>query len=261
MKNIEQYRKRFNSLLESTMGDVRPLISEAQQFEEFVVPTMDMLKEVLAVTMKQVDTSSRFASSLSGVDDKKINVRTSLNGNEYKITLPEGVYDPNETIRVEFYIDKTLMIFPPNGNNEHSRDNVSNIHDTEKADGLIVNFKFHLPETQEEFSKKQPYNGYVDVRCKNVRGGKIRFSVEVPSGSEIYDGLDFVSGSTPTLVEGPIGKGYLKRYIYELNDRFFIYYSTFKNPEHKRDTSLEDKGRGFQTKDEAMNVILQNTPN
>jgi hypothetical protein len=28
MKNIEQYRNRFNSLLESTMGDVRPLISE-----------------------------------------------------------------------------------------------------------------------------------------------------------------------------------------------------------------------------------------
>lgn len=28
MKNIEQYRKRFNSLLESTIGDVRPLISE-----------------------------------------------------------------------------------------------------------------------------------------------------------------------------------------------------------------------------------------
>ena len=28
MKNIEQYKRRFNSLLESTMGDVRPLISE-----------------------------------------------------------------------------------------------------------------------------------------------------------------------------------------------------------------------------------------
>ena len=28
MKNIEQYKRRFNSLLETTMGDVRPLISE-----------------------------------------------------------------------------------------------------------------------------------------------------------------------------------------------------------------------------------------
>ena len=34
MKNIEQYRKRFNSLLESTMGDVRPLISEVYSDNE-----------------------------------------------------------------------------------------------------------------------------------------------------------------------------------------------------------------------------------
>jgi hypothetical protein len=31
MNNIEEYRKRFNSLLESTMGDVRPLISEQSE--------------------------------------------------------------------------------------------------------------------------------------------------------------------------------------------------------------------------------------
>ena len=28
MKNIEQYKRRFNSLMESTMGDVKPLIKE-----------------------------------------------------------------------------------------------------------------------------------------------------------------------------------------------------------------------------------------
>jgi hypothetical protein len=27
----------------------------------------------------------------------------------------------------------------------------------------------------------------VDFPCKNVRGGKLRFSVEVPSGSEIFE--------------------------------------------------------------------------
>ena len=69
------------------------------------------------------------------------------------------------------------------------------------------------------------------------------------------------SGTTQTLVAGPIGIGYLKRYVYESNGRFFIYYSTFKNPEHRLDTELEDKGRGFETKDEAMNIILKNTPN
>lgn len=69
------------------------------------------------------------------------------------------------------------------------------------------------------------------------------------------------TGSTLTQVAGPIGKGYLKRYIYKEYDRFFIYYSTYKNPKHRLDTELEDKGRGFQTIEEAMNVILQNTPN
>ena len=68
------------------------------------------------------------------------------------------------------------------------------------------------------------------------------------------------TGSTLTLVAGPIGDGYLKRYIYKENDRFFIYYSTFKNPEHKLDTSLEDEGRGFQTKQSAMKKIFDTTP-
>ena len=43
MKSINEYKRRFNMLLESKMGDVKPLISEAPQFEEFVVPTMDMV--------------------------------------------------------------------------------------------------------------------------------------------------------------------------------------------------------------------------
>jgi hypothetical protein len=34
MNNIEHYRNRFNSLLESTMGDVRPLIIEQQTIAE-----------------------------------------------------------------------------------------------------------------------------------------------------------------------------------------------------------------------------------
>ena len=39
MKKIEQYRKRFNSLLESTMGDVRPLINE--EFETSGTTTLN----------------------------------------------------------------------------------------------------------------------------------------------------------------------------------------------------------------------------
>ena len=43
MKNIEQYRNRFNSLLESTMGDVKPLISEV---------TTNPLHELIGKTVK-----------------------------------------------------------------------------------------------------------------------------------------------------------------------------------------------------------------
>ena len=39
MNNIEQYRKRFNSLLESTMGDVRPLISEQSETSPQLPPS------------------------------------------------------------------------------------------------------------------------------------------------------------------------------------------------------------------------------
>ena len=44
MGNINVHKRRFDELLESTMGNVKPLISEAPEFEEFVVPTMDMVK-------------------------------------------------------------------------------------------------------------------------------------------------------------------------------------------------------------------------
>ena len=185
MKSINEYKRRFNMLLESKMGDVKPLISEAPQFEEFVVPTLDMLKEVFA-----------FATTMDGSsNNEKLNVKTSLDGNEYKITLPEGVYNPSELVDVTFVIDKTLMILPPNESNEHSRDNVAQIGQENKGDVYGIYFTFILPRTQEQFSEKPSYYGYVDVKCKNVRGGKLRFSVEVASGSEIYEP---VSTPTPT---------------------------------------------------------------
>ena len=39
MNNIEEYRKRFNSLLESSMGDVKPLISEQPETSPQLPPS------------------------------------------------------------------------------------------------------------------------------------------------------------------------------------------------------------------------------
>ena len=52
MININEYKRRFDKLLESTMGNVKPLISESTEFEEFVVPTLDMLKDAIVRTVK-----------------------------------------------------------------------------------------------------------------------------------------------------------------------------------------------------------------
>jgi hypothetical protein len=39
MKNIEQYKRRFYKLLESTMGDVKPLLVESELDEVDLVGT------------------------------------------------------------------------------------------------------------------------------------------------------------------------------------------------------------------------------
>jgi hypothetical protein len=179
MRSINEYKRRFNTLLESKMGDVKPLISEAPQFEEFVVPTMDMLLDT--------DVISKPNSSNS----KELNVKTSVSGNEFKITLPEGMYDSREMIKISLDIDKALMLVK--GPNRLSNPlAVSNKGIIEMglnygSDSTEVLIYFLMPETQTELEEMLPFNSSLDVQCKNVKGGKIKFTVEVPSGSEIYE--------------------------------------------------------------------------
>lgn len=176
MRNINEYKRRFNTLLESTMGNVKPLISEAPEFEEFVVPTLDMFKKIYVESYETEDMNQ----------SKELNVKTSLNGNEFKITLPEGVYFNGEYIGIEVSVDRILKMVwdvssPIEGPNiEHTEPCCETTTET----GFRIWFR--LPETQEEFLKNQPYNLYVDVRFVNVRGGKLRFSIEIPSGSELF---------------------------------------------------------------------------
>ena len=183
MRNINEYKRRFNTLLESTMGNVKPLISEAPQFEEFVVPTLDMVK----------DTDVLSLENYKGDIKKLLGHEKTFNGNEYKITLPEGMYDAGEDIQVIFYMDPILMFLDEFGNKvgiSSKSDNVILVGVDKwsvPSENIRITFQFKMPNTQKELKENSPFITYVDFRCKNVKGGKIKFTVEVPSGSEIYE--------------------------------------------------------------------------
>lgn len=195
MKSINEYKRRFNMLLESKMGDVKPLISEAPQFEEFVVPTLDMLKDAIVRTVKD----GKITGDLISYDD---NFKKTFTGNEYKITLPEGMYEAGEEISVDFYMDPIFII-----QNVISYKSANVVTDYQNNTAYVakawnldnfISFQFKIPNTQKELEENSPFITYVDFRCKNVRGGKLRFSVEVPSGSEIYETEKPVPTPTPT---------------------------------------------------------------
>lgn len=59
MKNINEYKRRFDALLESTIGNVKPLINEDENFE------------VLQINLKEIDPKEldKFISSLGTIKD------------------------------------------------------------------------------------------------------------------------------------------------------------------------------------------------
>ena len=174
MRNINEYKRRFNTLLESTMGNVKPLISEAPEFEEFVVPTLDMVKATDAYHfVKREDGSSV---------GKEMTHKLSLSGNEYKITLSEGMYEPGENISVRLKLDKMNPILKLDDVKSPPKGGYASIPGQKE-----VYLEFYMPMTQKELQNNSPFIRYADIFCKNVKGGILRFSVEVPSGSEIYE--------------------------------------------------------------------------
>jgi len=59
MKTINEYKKRFDQLLESTIGNAKPLISEDENFEQFQIN----LKEITPEELK------KFMASLESIKD------------------------------------------------------------------------------------------------------------------------------------------------------------------------------------------------
>jgi hypothetical protein len=192
MRNINEYKKRFYNLMESTMGDVKPLISEDTQHEEFVTPTIKMLSYGHVESLDTPGVEKGWNKSIKSWN-KSIKSKTSLSGNEYKSTLSDGMYKSLERIKVYFGIVGKLKLI------EKVLTKSDNVIDTKglgnstleiiNDEGLETElaFVFNMPKTQKEFKEKSPYIAYIDVPCENVRGGKLRFSAEVPSDSEIFE--------------------------------------------------------------------------
>ena len=77
MNNIEEYRKRFNSLLESTMGDVRPLISEQSETSPQLPPSEPPLQypkrdnsKPISVTVEEIKYLKRLQQELEYAKDQ-----------------------------------------------------------------------------------------------------------------------------------------------------------------------------------------------
>ena len=200
MKNIENYKTRFYTLMESTIGDVKPLISEAPQYEEYVEPE----KEDFYIFLESLD---------EGYGKIEITEK-SYSNYEYKITVKPGSYEPNEeltlTIRVNVnsrksykndvgLFDDYLKVSSPlkySGDAIRgklkttfltSQDARTIIGDklkafwnsNPKADYTIM-LKFKMPSTQKEYDRNQPFEKYAEVKFDNVRGGKIKFTILFP---------------------------------------------------------------------------------
>lgn len=96
MKNIEQYKKRFEALLESSMGDVKPLISEQDEIRDLTKPkvinSLDRAK--MKYIVKKGDTISSIASKLGITVDKLKKLNPQIKNFDIiktgdKINLPE----------------------------------------------------------------------------------------------------------------------------------------------------------------------------
>jgi hypothetical protein len=72
MKNIEQYKERFYNLMESTMGDVRPLISEQSETSPQLppsAPSPDNSKPI-SITAKEIEYLKKLKQELEYAKDQ-----------------------------------------------------------------------------------------------------------------------------------------------------------------------------------------------
>lgn len=83
--------------------------------------------------------------------------------------------------------------------------------------------------------------------------------MEQTTGTTQSTGTTQTSGSTPTLVSGPYGNPDRKQYVYNVNGKFFIYYTTPANstPVPEKGNPFTNNGQGFATEGQATAKIKQ----
>ena len=167
MKNIENYKTRFYTLMESTMGDVKPLISEAPQYEEYVEPEEEDFsifandKNNNNIVMFQRDNFNNLGYS----------------NYEYRLKAKPGSYEAGEIITLEVRVK-----------NDHLKVSDPLKYSGDAIRGKIIKYqspctiilKFKMPSTQKEYDSIKPFSKYAEVKFDNVRGGKIKFTILFP---------------------------------------------------------------------------------
>lgn len=207
MRNINVYKRRFDELLESTMGNVKPLISEAPEFDQFVTPEKNML-----------------VFGGKDEDNNDFELRVGVIGNEFIITLPEASYkaggfielmlvypltsSPNWNPKYNLKIPENVVISSGDDTPPLLTPNRARAYEGDDKSNRII-FFFVVPKTQKEFDDNQPYMDSFEIPCSNVRGGKIKITVEIPRNSTIFNYEDPLSVSPPP----PISERDLSRIV------------------------------------------------
>jgi hypothetical protein len=113
MKNIEQYKRRFNMLIESSMGDVKPLINE-QTTNELIGKTVNFYTDE---TMKDFKVNSK----IDALKKMSFGVQISTNEEPNKYQYFE-CKDPNKIVQFSWgtgynkqFTDKLNQIFCQTG--------------------------------------------------------------------------------------------------------------------------------------------------
>jgi hypothetical protein len=106
MNNIEQYRKRFNMLIESSMGDVKPLINE-QTTNDLIGKTVNLYKDL---EMKRVWRTFKIESVKKNANGAFLSLAIENEKMDYDFFCKNpnriGYYD--SSIGYNYYYNKQL---------------------------------------------------------------------------------------------------------------------------------------------------------
>jgi hypothetical protein len=100
MNNIEQYRKRFNMLIESSMGDVKPLINE-QTTNDLIGKTVNLYRDL---EMQKVWGTVKIESMTKSSDGAKLVLKANFSDDyRYYCTKPNEITKIGTNILITYY--------------------------------------------------------------------------------------------------------------------------------------------------------------